>query len=50
MRCGLDPWVGKIPWRNVWHTHPEQSHGERSLADYSPWGCKQSDVTKQLST
>ena len=21
------------------------SHGERNLADYSPWGCKQLDMT-----
>jgi len=24
-------------------------HGQRSLAGYSPWGCKESDMTKQLS-
>ena len=28
---------------------PGESHGERSLVGYSPWGCKESDVTKQLS-
>ena len=22
-----------------------ESHGQRSLADYSPWGCKESDTT-----
>ena len=27
-----------------------ESHGQRSLAGYSPWGCKASDTTKQLST
>ena len=24
----------------------EQSHGQRSLAGYSPWGCKESDMTE----
>ena len=24
----------------------EKSHGQRSLAGYSPWGCKESDVTE----
>ena len=25
-------------------------HGQRSLAGYSPWGCKKLDMTKRLST
>ena len=25
-------------------------HGQRSLAGYSPWGCKESDMTVRLST
>ena len=29
---------------------PRESHGQRSLAGYSPWGCKESDMTEQLST
>ena len=28
----------------------ENPHGERSLAVYSPWSCKESDTTEQLST
>ena len=24
---------------------PEESHGQRSLVSYSPWGCKVSDMT-----
>ena len=28
----------------------ENSHGQRFLAGYSPWGCKESDTTKLLST
>ena len=31
-------------------TLPGKSHGQRSLADYSPWGCKESDTTERLST
>ena len=26
-----------------------ESHGQKSLADYSPWGCKGSDMTELLS-
>ena len=29
---------------------PGKSHGQRSLAGYSQWGCKESDRTEQLST
>ena len=32
---GLDPWVGKIPWRRAWQPTPAfspgESHGQRSL-------------------
>ena len=48
-RCGFDPWVGKIPWRRAWQPTPVclpgESHGERSLVDYSPWGCKEWGMT-----
>ena len=27
---------------------PEELHGQRSLAGYSPWGCKESGMTEQL--
>ena len=41
-RHGFDPWVGKIPWRREWPPTPlflpGESHGQRSLAGYSPWG------------
>ena len=43
-RLGLDPWVGKIPWRRAQHPTPVflpgKSQGQRSLAGYSPRGCK----------
>ena len=39
-RCGFDPWVEKIPWRRTWQPTPVfllgDSHGQRSLAGYSP--------------
>ena len=28
----------------------ENAHGQRSLAGYSPWGRKESDMTERLST
>ena len=28
---------------------PGESHGQRSLEGYSPWGCKESDPTEGLS-
>ena len=47
------PWVGKIPWRRKWHPTPVllpgESHGWRSPAGYSPWGCKELDTTERLS-
>ena len=52
-RCGFDPWVRKIPWRTKWQPIPvflpEKSHGQRSLVGYSPWGCKESDITEPLN-
>ena len=29
---------------------PKKSHGQRSLEGCSPWTCKESDMTEQLST
>ena len=46
----FDPWVRQIPWRRAWQPTavylPEESHRERSLAGYSPWGRKESDTTE----
>ena len=51
-RPGFDSWVRKIPWRRIWQPTPvflpEESHGQRSLAGYSPRGRKESDTTEQL--
>ena len=36
--------------RRLWHSTPVllpgKSHGQRSLADYSPWGGKESDLAE----
>ena len=49
-RCGFNPWVGEIPWRREWQSIPVflpgEFHGQRSLAGYGPWGCKESDMTE----
>ena len=49
-RCRFDPWVGKIPCRRKWQRTPVflpgESHGQRRLAGYSPWGCKESNTTQ----
>ena len=51
-RWQFDPWVRKIPWRRKWQPTPVflsgKSQGERSLVGYGPWGCKESEMTKQL--
>ena len=36
-------------WQPIPVFLPRKSHGQRSLAGYSPKGCKQSDSTEQLS-
>ena len=52
-RYRFNPWVGKIPWRRKWQPTPVfflgESHGQRSLAGYSPRGHKESD-TKESDT
>ena len=43
-RPGFSPWMGTIPWRRAWQTTPvplpRESHGQRSLVGYIPWGRK----------
>ena len=43
----------KIPWRRKWQPTPGflpgASHGQRSLADYRLWCCKESGMTEQLT-
>ena len=46
-RWRFNPCFGKTLWRRKWHhtvvVLPGKSHGQRSLAGYSPWGHKSSD-------
>ena len=49
----FDSRVGKVPWRRKWQPTPVflpgESHGQKSLAGYSPWGRKESDTTELFS-
>ena len=53
--CGFDPWVGKTPQRRKQQPTPVflpgKSHGQRSLAGYSPWGRKRAghDLATKLT-
>ena len=48
-RCGFNPCVGKNTWGIKWKSIPVflpgESHGQRSLAGYSPQGHKELDTT-----
>ena len=50
-RCRFDPWSGRSPGRG--HGNPVflpgESHGQKSLAGYSPWGRKESDTPEQVN-
>ena len=44
--------MGKISWRREWQPTlvlPGEFHRKRSLSCCSPWGHKESDMTKQLT-
>ena len=51
-RLKFDPWVRKIPWRRKWQLTPNfflrESHGQRSLMGYSPWGRKELDTSEHI--
>ena len=51
-RPRFDPCIGKIPWRKPWEPTPVSLRGEyherRSVAGYSPQGCKELDTTERL--
>ena len=51
-RCGVSPWVCKIPWRRKWHPTPVflpgYTHGQRRLLGFSPWGCKEQQRAEHL--
>ena len=50
----LIPWLGRSPGGEygnpLQYSCLENPHGQRSLAGYSPWGCKESDMAERLST
>ena len=51
---GLIPGLGRSPEGGhdspLYYSCLENPHGQRSLVGYSPWGRKESDTTKRLST
>ena len=51
-RCEFYPWIRKIFWGRAWQPTPVflpgESHGQRSLAGYSPWGYKESDMSEEI--
>ena len=50
----MDPWVRKMSGRREELPTPVflpgVFHGQRSLEGYSPWGHRESDMTKPLTT
>ena len=42
------PWSGK--WQPILVFLPGKSHGQRSLAGYSPWGSRELDTTEHACT
>ena len=49
-RRSFSPQVRKIPWSRTWQSTPVflpgESHGQRSLVGYSPWGHKELGTTE----
>ena len=49
----FDLWVGKIPWRREWQPIPVfllgEFPGQKRLVGYRPCGCKELDMTEQLT-
>ena len=49
----FNPWVKKLAWRRKWLPTPVflpgEFYGQRSPEGYSPWDCKVSDMTEQLT-
>ena len=50
--AGSIPGSGRSPGEGNWLPTPVflpgESHGQRSLAGYSPWGCQELDMTERL--
>ena len=51
--AGLIPGLGRSPGGGKWQPTPVflpgESHGQRSLVGYSPWGCKELEMTERLT-
>ena len=48
---GLIPGLGRLPRERNGNSPtpvllPGKSHGQRNLTGYSPWGCKELDITE----
>ena len=52
-RPGFDLWLRKTPWRREWQSIPVflsgEFHRQKSLAGYSPWGHRESDMNEKLT-
>ena len=54
-RFAFDPWIGRSSGEENDYPFlpavflPGESHGQRNLAGYTPWGRKELDMTEQLS-
>ena len=44
---GKDP--QRTEWQPTWVFLPGEFHGQRNLVGYSPWGCKELDMTEWLT-
>ena len=44
-------WEDPLEKKMATHSNvsPRESHGQKSLVGYSPWGCKESDMTQRLN-
>ena len=49
-RYGFSPWARKILWRRAWQLtpvfFPGESHGQKSLVGYNPWGHTELDTAE----
>ena len=53
-RCRFNSWVQNVLWSRKWQPTPVflpgNSPGQRRLVGYSPWACKESDMTEHTHT
>ena len=50
----INAYTWNLAWSSKWQPTPVflpgKFHVQRNLADYSPWGCKESDMTEYTHT